>query len=394
MKYLSFIAVVLLCCLQSHAQDKFFEQALKDGRSKGNTYKMINPKGKWLSQEDVEKYARAKDLLLGSFEYKIVNKFGKPAETIVSLQFLPRSEYPKFILEKILPSFDYSNLNKIGKVVLPDKLLENAKFALFDVAWIGQVDAKGYITGDGFGFFEDHGLFRYFKGTFQNGRPVGSIDFLDYNHKGYNLYFNPNNIIQATMDVNPINNDATLVVHTPASPTKLNTSENTSSTYKRGDLEDLAIGLVGTGIIAYGLFKLLPSSGKGASSSYSSYSGLSSSYTSSSSIPSSNSEDQNVDIEKITLSDFIHTIDNNWWEPGVLGMLNPELVTNLVSGTKFKDVRIKDKDGKEVYSGRISKYPDRLFINVLDKAYDSETNAIIALYAYFKYGKWRETGRM
>ena len=102
---------------------------------------------------------------------------------------------------------------------------------------------------------------------------------------------------------------------------------------------------------------------------------------------SNSSSNENVDIEKISLSDFTYSVDKEWSEPGVLN------IPGLISGRLYKSVRIKDKNGKEIFKGDISKYKDRTYIFALDHTYDSETNAILALYAYYKYGKWRKTGK-
>ena len=293
MKYLSVIAVALLCCLQTHAQDKFFEQALKDGRSKGGTYLMVNPKGKWLSQNDVEKYAKAKDLLLGSCEYKLVNRFGKPAETIISLQFLPRSEYPQFIFENIFPKANFSALKSTGKAVLPNKLSDNAVFKLYDnVLWSGEVDANGYISGLGSGFFEDGFLFRYFSGFFRNGQPQGDMDFIDYSHHNY-LHFIPTEIITAKLFVDDSKKSAQLVVNTPAIA---NTNTSSDDSYSNKDpMGDLAIVLIGTGLIAYGLFKLIDGMGTGDSYYSGSYSSSSRSYSSYNSSWSNEKKDEKED---------------------------------------------------------------------------------------------------
>ena len=250
-----FIAITLLCYLQSNAQGQYFEQALKEGRSRGRTYTMVNTKGKWIGMKNVKKYAESHDLLLGSYKYELVNRFGEPDEKITSIEFLPRYEYPQFIFEQIFPKSSFTSLKTKGKAILPNKLSDESVFALYDnVLWSGEVDINGYISGFGSGFFEDGMLYRYFSGFFVNGQPQGDIDFLDYSHHG-SLKFYPKNIVTAMLFSDPNKNDSQLVINSSQ-----NTSSNAYSTsndsYIKDPVKDLAIVLIGTGLITYGIIKL------------------------------------------------------------------------------------------------------------------------------------------
>ena len=103
-------------------------------------------------------------------------------------------------------------------------------------------------------------------------------------------------------------------------------------------------------------------------------------------IPSSseNSEQSDVDIEEITMSDFSYTIDDNWYTT----------ITDDVLDQKRKTVKFTDNDGN-TYKGHI--FTDdhgNLFLgHTTPVFYDSMTNVIIAAYCWEKYTKLRETGQ-
>jgi len=160
------------------AQKKFFEEALQHGRQKAKPYVLLNERKKLLSKEDVIKYAKEKDYLLGEIEYVSYNQFGRPVASVYKMPFIPNSEVKAFVYELLNKDSNvgFSQLSQSGSGFCYH---EEKFFKRNDgIKWSGNI-SNGMISGTGIGFvrMDADSPFIWFKGTFENGFPVGEVTY-------------------------------------------------------------------------------------------------------------------------------------------------------------------------------------------------------------------------
>ncbi len=230
-----FLAVVLFSIVTGlQAQKKWFNQALKNGR-KGVWYVIENPKKKKLDPYKVVQYAVDNDYIIGTVKKEKIKKTTR----ITYFEFLPRSEYHEIIYSLIqLPdkpqlselkqrgdayffygvhntdcAYDKTELMqrvdayvKYGEtyelnypkwewkkevdfcnyVMIRENFPTHYFTMLKNLKWSGNVK-NGKLDGYGVAFGRDtwedertpcfHDRWVYFKGTFENGFPVGQYTF-------------------------------------------------------------------------------------------------------------------------------------------------------------------------------------------------------------------------
>ena len=169
------------------AQKSNFKSALKDGRTFGKPYVLKNPKAKWLDYNKVEQYANEKDYILGSHSSTSYNRFGELDYTVVSAEFLPKSELKDYIFE-ILSNEASLNLGQLTKNGSGFYYYHDDYFKRCDnIQWNGDI-VNGMLNGTGTGLavIRDK-YYIYFKGTFEKGFPVGNITFRSIISSGYSL---------------------------------------------------------------------------------------------------------------------------------------------------------------------------------------------------------------
>ncbi len=92
--------------------------------------------------------------------------------------------------------------------------------------------------------------------------------------------------------------------------------------------------------------------------------------------------DANVDVEEISWNEFTYEIEDEW----------RETIGDLIFSEERKTVRYKDNRGKE-YKGKIYRDKDGHIFIFDYEYYKTQSDAVIALYAYLRYGRTRKTGR-
>ncbi len=173
------------------SQDKLFEAALKEGRSRGAFFVAKNEKGKATSVEKMRKYASEHNYIVGEYTERTVDKFGDKASAVNTFEFLPLDMYREYIYETLTsssrPSFsEVTQLHKGSCYVFM-----NDEFKRLDnIYWTGKV-VDGMIDGKGFGFQAgkpnaDAGIFSFINGTFQKGLPNGESSCSFYTFNSHN----------------------------------------------------------------------------------------------------------------------------------------------------------------------------------------------------------------
>lgn len=173
------ITLMLLAhCAGSMAQEKLFKEGLERGRSQGSFYFAKNKKGKGLPIEKMSEYASKHNYLLGKSTNKRIERFGDVQTALDEFYFLPRDEYPNYVLEHTVFPIRMADLKQKGSCFL----FSAQKFIKFEnVFWSGTL-SNGMLDGEGYAFWYDdnQNLFHVTKGKFQGGLPLGEMEVLTY----------------------------------------------------------------------------------------------------------------------------------------------------------------------------------------------------------------------
>lgn len=176
MKRVLLILQLLLLCGTGFAQEKQFNEALSRGRSPRSFYCYTNDKGKGISLDKLEKYAKSKNYLIGEYTTKEIKRFGDWDTAVEKFYFLPASEYPAYVFEHANgnSNYKYENL-KNGASYWYYNPYRGAFEKEPDAFWSGSFE-NGMISGKGVTFdynIEKMEYFYYCEGEFQQGLPIG-----------------------------------------------------------------------------------------------------------------------------------------------------------------------------------------------------------------------------
>lgn len=94
-KYLLFI-MCLVFAFSVSAQEKYFNKALRDGRKTGEMYSISIPRGKYVSEYKVRKYAREKGYGIYDLQVQQAKRFGDRAQGVYKLKFYTRKMHREF----------------------------------------------------------------------------------------------------------------------------------------------------------------------------------------------------------------------------------------------------------------------------------------------------------
>ena len=212
--------IFLLCCLflsvsAAHAQSSLFKNALKGTRPVGSWYQWENKKDSQVKMEKVQEYAQKNNILLGKCTTKEVGRFGDVAISAAVVEFIPKDEFPAYIMERMIDnSTPISAFNQKGTVYNYDP---KDRFHLFqaidDALWTGRVNG-GKIDGEGVGA-KQLGPTQYiaFKGKFKDGLPVGKVAFYTYQPKNEFEKYDGKYRREKTAEMGDAVSDGFLVVH-------------------------------------------------------------------------------------------------------------------------------------------------------------------------------------
>lgn len=170
--YLLFLSIFL--CMTSFAQEKQFNEALNKGRRPRSFYCYKNEKGKGFSLDKLEKYAKSKNYLIGSYTTKEIKRFGDWDTAVEEFYFLPESEYPAYVFEfaSVGTNYGFKDL-KQGEIywIYDPKTASRFKKTLM---WTGSLE-NGKLMGKGatFDYPDDLKYFITINGEFQQGLPIG-----------------------------------------------------------------------------------------------------------------------------------------------------------------------------------------------------------------------------
>ena len=175
---------LLLCFLFSSntwGQEKYFEEGLSKGRKRGDFYVASIGKGRPPSWDKLTDYAYKNNYVIGEKVTKEINRFGDKELVIDAFSFLPLSEYPAYVLEKVTTDgLTINDLKQKGLCWIYDE--RQGKFGkLTDVLWSGRI-VEGLLDGSGQALWynSEYKLFIEFKCEFQRGIPLGTCKFSDY----------------------------------------------------------------------------------------------------------------------------------------------------------------------------------------------------------------------
>ena len=193
MKKLLLLITMLLPILSvgSHAQEKLFNEAIKNGITSKGCYYFQNTKHKGFQYYDVQGYASANGyIILGCTEETRV-RFGNRVNLIDEVEFIDAKNYPYYVYSALSGSnADVERAQQSGIVFLTksEKVYREVNvfvsvydgvktvFEHFDALWTGNV-SNGYIDGPGVGFMTmPGGIYLRLEGTFSKGFPVSEVD--------------------------------------------------------------------------------------------------------------------------------------------------------------------------------------------------------------------------
>ncbi|MCR4957647.1 MAG: WG repeat-containing protein [Prevotella sp.] len=184
MKRVFVLAILVMTTLAGMAQEKLFDQAIKNGRAQKQLYEIYNAKSKMIKPDKLTQVGRERGYILGGYTMKEVGRFGDVAETVERFFFIPKDQYGEYIFENISETTPYARLTAQGKVYFYRKPADNGEFftPYSDAKWSGEV-RNGLICGTGEGFKQiGDRIFVYFKGTFNEGLPTGEARFCTYDY--------------------------------------------------------------------------------------------------------------------------------------------------------------------------------------------------------------------
>ena len=175
------ISLLLTCCLCMGQAQQIFKSAMAGKRAGGQYYSWVNTQEKVYSEEDVRNYAEKNEIILGKVTMKEIARFGYAATTVYSVDFLPRSEYPVFLMENIVGGIPISYFkNKGFMYVLPGSASDPTFDTVTDILWSGELK-NGGLDGDGVGIKQiDKLTYLAVKGSFSGGVPQGKVEYTNY----------------------------------------------------------------------------------------------------------------------------------------------------------------------------------------------------------------------
>ena len=167
-------------------QKKYFEKALKNGRTSGNFYFVVLDSDKAVKDEDVIEFANKNNYLLRNITHQMVNRFGDKFNGVKSFSFLPISEIPQVIFEtKFNTNIPYKEIAAKGKSKVYFWMGGNSLFNLYSgFYWSGNVTSEGFADGDGLGFYfsDVDKISAFFTGRFNKGVLQGNGTFATYSY--------------------------------------------------------------------------------------------------------------------------------------------------------------------------------------------------------------------
>jgi len=186
-KYL-YVVLLLMLCVGSQAQEKYFKAAFEAGRTLGSFYVVTNPKEKMIKKADLVEYCQEHNYLVGSTYIMNKSRLGGVTGTVRTFEFLPAEDYDQYVFEN-MTSNKYSVLRNAGSVFFFDPSEEDYFWPLDDAMWSAGVK-NGKLHGQGIGYKKVTDR-RYisFIGTFDEGIPQGDVLYNQFDVTGgYKAY--------------------------------------------------------------------------------------------------------------------------------------------------------------------------------------------------------------
>lgn len=176
-----FTLTLLALFAGSMAQEKIFEEGLKNGRAARNFYVAKNKGGKGYSKEKMYAYARTHDYMVGATKMKDISRFGDVYTAVDEFTFIPRAEYQQFVYEFTGLKTAFSNMSQRGTCWI---FALSQFIKLENAMWSGSLN-NGMINGEGDLFWKDdnENLFHAAHARFQNGIPLGELVVYTYRTK-------------------------------------------------------------------------------------------------------------------------------------------------------------------------------------------------------------------
>ena len=185
------IFFILGCCsFSSLAQDKYIKEAIKQGKNSDNLYHAVIKGNKKVDAKDVIDQCKKHNYIFTNLTNKTIHRFGNEDTGVSSFDFLPKDDLHAYYYEKF--KFDktdsYNGLINEATVFIPLFFPLANLTEIIDASWSGNVQ-NGLPEGDGFGggFFDDKSNIVIFKGSFQQGIPVGSFHVKSICYQGLEL---------------------------------------------------------------------------------------------------------------------------------------------------------------------------------------------------------------
>lgn len=181
--------LLLLLPLGSYAQDKVFNEAIKNGPDSHGIYHAVNTKKKNITAFEMESYVRQRGYIPIGGEDVNIRRFGDVSTILKEYIFTDNQHYLAYACWE-LGSSEYSGLRGKGCLFLPEKemVYEKTKLSFIsvaagsiqrlnsydDVLWSGNI-VDGLIDGSGYGFLVSEGKYQLFKGSFSHGLPISEV---------------------------------------------------------------------------------------------------------------------------------------------------------------------------------------------------------------------------
>lgn len=197
---LFFAVLVGLTILPSQvvAQEPLFNEALQKGINSKGFYTATTKKKDVYQYYDFQAIAEKKGYILNADDYQMrtVNRFGHIYDVVASVDFFKPEDFPKYAYCYLAnaigvnePSVDDWKNRGLAYLYYEDK--DNCCYYKdYSVHWSNELGADRRINGSGRGFFFNNEWLCCFQGSFVNGVPVGSVDFLWLKWNNTPAFFN------------------------------------------------------------------------------------------------------------------------------------------------------------------------------------------------------------
>lgn len=185
-----FFFILGCCSFSCLAQDKYIKEAIKQGKTGDNLYHAVIKGNKKVDTWDVINQCKKYNYIYTNLTHKTIHRFGNEDTGVSSFDFLPKDDLQAYYYEKF--KFDqtdsYDALINEATVYIPLYFPLNDLTEIIGASWSGSVQ-NGLPDGDGFGggFFDDESNMVIFKGTFQQGFPIGSFHVRSIDYQGLDL---------------------------------------------------------------------------------------------------------------------------------------------------------------------------------------------------------------